>query len=210
MFGIEHFALFLTATLALNLTPGPDMIYIASRSSAQGTTAGLVSSLGIGAGCLVHVLAAAFGLSALLMMSAVAFSVVKWVGVVYLIWLGLQLIRSGWRAQERVNLPPAGLRQVFVQGVLVNVFNPKVALFFIAFLPQFAHPASEAFVWEVLFLGLIFSLCGTSVNAGVAVLSGHFGGRLGHNPKWRRWQQSLSGSVIMAMGIGLAFSERKA
>ncbi|TBU74733.1 LysE family translocator [Phytopseudomonas daroniae] len=209
MFGIEHFALFLAATLALKLTPGPDMLYIASRSSAQGTTAGLVSSLGIGAGCLVHIVAAAFGLSALLMMSAVAFSVVKWVGVVYLIWLGIQLIRSGWRIEQRTSLQEAGLRQIFLQGVLVNVFNPKVALFFIAFLPQFAHPASPAFIWEILFLGLLFTFCGTLINAGVAVLGGYFGNRVGQNPTWRRWQQSVAGAVIMAMGVGLALSERK-
>lgn len=209
MFGIEHFALFLAATLALNLTPGPDMLYIASRSSAQGATAGLVSSLGIGAGCLVHIFAAAFGLSALLMMSAVAFSVVKWVGVVYLVWLGIQLIRSGWRVEQQASLQEAGLRQIFLQGVLVNVFNPKVALFFIAFLPQFAHPASPAFIWEILFLGLLFTFCGTLINAGVTVLGGHFGSRVGQNPAWRRWQQSVAGAVIMAMGVGLAFSERK-
>lgn len=206
---IEHFAFFLAATLALNLTPGPDMLYIASRSSAQGTTAGLVSSLGIGAGCLVHIFAAAFGLSALLMMSALAFSVVKWVGALYLIWLGIQLIRSGWRSDPRVGLEPAGLWQIFWQGALVNVFNPKVALFFLAFLPQFAHPASPAFIWEILLLGLLFNLCGTLINAGVAVLCGHFGSRLGNRPHWRRWQQTGAGAVIMAMGIGLAFSERR-
>lgn len=209
MFGIEHFALFLAATLALNLTPGPDMLYIASRSSAQGTIAGLVSSLGIGTGCLVHIVAAAFGLSALLMMSAVAFGVVKWVGVIYLIWLGIQLIRSGWRVEQQTSLQKAGLRQIFLQGVLVNVFNPKVALFFIAFLPQFAHPASPSFIWEVLFLGLLFTFCGTLINACVAVLGGHFGNRVGQNPAWRRWQQSVAGAVIMAMGVGLGLSERK-
>jgi threonine/homoserine/homoserine lactone efflux protein len=209
MLGIEHFGLFLAATLALNLTPGPDMLYIASRASAQGTPAGLVSSLGIGAGCLVHALAAAFGLSALLMMSALAFSLVKWAGVLYLIWLGVQLIRAGWREAQHQTLVPARLPQVFWQGVLVNVFNPKVALFFLAFLPQFAQPDSQHFVWQMLMLGVIFSLCGTLVNAAVAALCGHFGARLGDRPSWRRWQQSGAGVLIMAMGIGLALTERR-
>ncbi len=209
MLGLEHLGLFLAATLALNLTPGPDMLYIASRSSAQGTSAGLVSSLGIGAGCLLHAVAAAFGLSALLMMSALAFSLVKWAGVLYLIWLGIQMIRSAAREQNNQALAPASLRQIFLQGVLVNVFNPKVALFFLAFLPQFAHAGSPHFVWQVLTLGLLFNLCGTLVNAGVAVLCGHFGNRLGSRPSWRRWQQSGAGAVIMAMGVGLAFTERR-
>jgi len=210
MFGIEHLGLFLVATLALNLTPGPDMLYVASRASAQGTAAGLVSSLGIGAGCLVHALAAAFGLSALLMVSALAFGVVKWVGVVYLIWLGLQLIRASGREQGSQAQDAAGLRQVFWQGLVVNVLNPKVALFFLAFLPQFVQPSAPDFVQTVLLLGLLFNLCGTLVNALVAVLCGHLGERLASRPHWRRWQQAGAGTVIMAMGIGLAFSERRA
>ncbi|UTW08499.1 LysE family translocator [Pseudomonas benzenivorans] len=209
MLGIEHFGLFLAATLALNLTPGPDMLYIASRASAQGAPAGLVSSLGIGVGCLVHALAAAFGLSALLMMSALAFTLVKWAGVLYLVWLGVQLIRAGWREAKSQALVPARLPQVLWQGVLVNVFNPKVALFFLAFLPQFASPESPSFVWQMLLLGVIFSLSGTLVNAAVAALCGHFGSRLGDRPAWRRWQQSAAGVLIMAMGIGLALTERR-
>ncbi|WPC03733.1 LysE family translocator [Pseudomonas benzenivorans] len=209
MLGIEHFGLFLVATLALNLTPGPDMLYIASRASAQGTSAGLVSGLGIGVGCLVHALAAAFGLSALLLMSALAFSLVKWAGVLYLIWLGVQLVRAAWRESPGQALAPASLSRVFCQGVLVNLFNPKVALFFLAFLPQFARPDSPNFVWQMLLLGLFFSLCGTLVNAGVALLCGHFGSRLGNRPAWRRWQQSGAGVLIMAMGIGLALTERR-
>lgn len=209
MLGLEHLPVFFAATLALNLTPGPDMLYVASRSSAQGTAAGLVSSLGIGAGCLVHALAAAFGLSALLMVSALAFSVVKWAGVVYLVWLGVQMIRSAQRDQASTALPPASLTQVFFQGLLVNVFNPKVALFFLAFLPQFAQPSSADFVWQVLVLGLLFNVCGTAINARVALLSGHFGSRLGANPKWRRWQQTGAGAVIVAMGVGLAFTQRR-
>lgn len=206
---LESLSLFFIATLALNLTPGPDMLYVASRSAAQGTAAGLMSTLGIGAGCVVHMLAAAFGLSALLMMSSVAFGVLKWLGALYLVWLGIQLIRGAWREQKRTELEPARLSRVFLQGMMVNVFNPKVALFFLAFLPQFVPAGSPSFVLQILSLGLLFNLGGCLVNAVVSVVAGRVGNRVGANPVWRRWQQTASGGLIVAMGVGLAVSGRR-
>lgn len=206
---LESLSLFFIATLALNLTPGPDMLYVASRSAAQGTAAGLMSTFGIGAGCVVHMLAAAFGLSALLMVSSVAFGVLKWLGALYLVWLGVQLIRGAWREQKRTELEPARLSRVFLQGMLVNVFNPKVALFFLAFLPQFVPAGSPNFVLQILCLGLLFNLGGCLVNAVVSVVAGRVGNRVGSNPGWRRWQQTASGGLIVAMGVGLAVSSRR-
>src|SRR5262245_35646575 len=128
---------FMTATLALNLTPGPDMLYVIARSVGQGQKAGVVSALGIGAGCLAHTFAAALGLSALLMSSAVAYDVVKYAGAVYLIYLGVRALMSKSRFERQSELKPARLSDIFYQGVVTNVLNPKVALFFLAFLPQF-------------------------------------------------------------------------
>ncbi|WP_447751475.1 LysE family translocator [Pseudomonas nicosulfuronedens] len=206
---LESLSLFFIATLALNLTPGPDMLYVASRSAAQGAAAGLMSTLGIGAGCVVHMLAAAFGLSALLMMSSVAFGVLKWLGAIYLVWLGVQLIRGAWREQKRTELEPARLSRVFLQGMMVNVFNPKVALFFLAFLPQFVPAGSPNFVLQILCLGLLFNLGGCLVNAVVSLVAGRVGNRVGSNLAWRRWQQTASGGLIVAMGVGLAVSSRR-
>lgn len=206
---LESLSLFFVATLALNLTPGPDMLYVASRSAAQGSAAGLMSTLGIAAGCVVHMFAAAFGLSALLMMSSVAFGVLKWLGALYLVWLGVQLIRGAWREREHSELEPARLSRVFLQGMMVNVFNPKVALFFLAFLPQFVPAGGPNFVGQVLCLGLLFNLGGCLVNTVVSLVAGRLGNRVGGNPMWRRWQQTASGGLIVAMGVGLAFGSRR-
>ena len=140
MLGVHHLALFVLSGLLLNVTPGPDTLYILGRSSTQGLKAGIFAALGIGAGALVHVAAAALGLSGLLAASATAFAVVKAVGALYLVYVGVGLLRSAAApvsSSVMPALPRAALRKVFLQGFLTNVLNPKVALFFLAFLPQF-------------------------------------------------------------------------
>src|SRR5581483_2126472 len=137
-------ALFLVAGLGLVLIPGPNIIYIVTRSVDQGRRAGLVSALGVEMATLVHVTAAAFGLSALLLSSALAFSVVKYVGAAYLIYLGIRTLLTRDQHQETVVVEPKSLSHIFFQGVLVNLLNPKTALFFFAFLPQFVDPARGA------------------------------------------------------------------
>ncbi len=147
MFEIHDFWVFLAAALVVNITPGPDMIYVATRSASQGRSAGVVSALAIGAGCLIHIAAAVFGLSAVLMYSATAFTIVKLAGAGYLVYLGIKALR-----ESRVPLPDkaakASLGRIFRQGVVINVLNPKVALFFLAFLPQFADQATGRFCFS--------------------------------------------------------------
>src|SRR5918995_1514221 len=149
------FALFVAAALVMLVVPGPSVLYIVARSVEGGRTSGLISVLGIQTGALVHIAFAALGLSAILASSAVAFSVVKWLGAAYLVWLGLRRIFGG-DEEEDVTIEPERLSRVYLQGVVVHVLNPKTALFFLAFLPQFVDPARGAAWTQVLLLGATF------------------------------------------------------
>src|SRR5688572_21021917 len=151
---LPQMTLFVTAALALILTPGPVVVYVVTRSLNQGRKAGLVSVLGLELGNLVHVLAAALGLSALLLSSAVAFNLVKYLGAAYLIYLGIQKLRAKDTLSEQAP-PPDSLRRIFFQGIVVAILNPKTALFFFAFLPQFVNPAAGNVALQVLVLGAI-------------------------------------------------------
>ena len=162
MLGTQHYWLFLLSGVLLNLTPGQDTLYIIGRSIAQGQRAGLLSALGISCGSVVHTLAAAFGLSAILATSAVAFSVIKFAGAAYLVYLGVKMWLERPKAQENPAAPkPAGSRGIFSAAVLTNVLNPKVALFYLAFLPQFVDPAANSKLLAFLFLGATFITTGT-------------------------------------------------
>jgi threonine/homoserine/homoserine lactone efflux protein len=198
---------FMTATLALNLTPGPDMLYIIGRSVGQGQRAGVVSAVGIGVGCLAHTFAAAFGLSALLMSSALAYDLVRYAGAVYLVYLGARVLLDKPRSQERSALNPDNLPSIFYQGVVTNVLNPKVALFFLAFLPQFAQ-GGGSLVWQIIFLGLLFNVSGTFVNIVVALLGGRIGKAFNRHPAFAQAQRRLTGVVFIALGLQLAFTKR--
>src|SRR5450755_1235569 len=161
MFGTHDLWLFVLSGLLLNITPGPDTLYIIGRSSTQGWRAGAVAALGIGAGTLVHICAAALGLSAILAASATAFTAVKFIGAAYLLYVGLSLIRSAGASQSSpsaVVARPASIRSIFIQGFLTNVLNPKVALFFLAFLPQFVSSAAPSKPAAFLFLGAVFDV----------------------------------------------------
>src|SRR5262245_58611602 len=198
---------FMAATLALNLTPGPDMLYVIARSVGQGQRAGVISALGIGAGCLAHTLAAAFGLSALLMSSAVAYDLVRYAGAIYLIYLGVRALLDKPRTEERSEIKPDSLASIFYQGVVTNVLNPKVALFFLAFLPQFAS-GGGTLAWQIIVLGLLFNISGTSVNIIVALLGGRMGKAFERRPAIAHAQRRLTGVVFIALGLRLAFSKR--
>ena len=213
MLGIHHFALFLLAGLLLNLTPGADMLFIVSRSAAQGVRAGAVAALGVGAGCLVHVVAAAAGLSALIAASATAFTVVKWLGAGYLVWLGAGLLlarRSGATpvVERAARTPAQNLRAVFLQGMLTNVLNPKIVLFFLAFLPQFVDHAGGAQGWAFLLLGVVFDVNGTLFNLGVAWLAARTGARLGRAQALGAWLRRATGLVFVGLGLRLALAAR--
>ena len=163
MFDPAPLAIFITATLALLLVPGPAVLYVVARSLEQGRTAGFVSTLGIGLASVAHVVFAALGLSALLMQSALAFSVVKYLGAAYLIYLGIRTLTSKAQASRTQAVQTMKYSQIFSQGFIVNLLNPKTALFFLAFLPQFVDPARGSVVLQIILLGMIF--------VGLAILS---------------------------------------
>jgi threonine/homoserine/homoserine lactone efflux protein len=210
MFGTHDLALFVVSGLLLNFTPGADTLYIVGRSTLQGARAGAVAALGIGAGCCVHMLAAALGLSALLAASATAFTAVKLIGAAYLVYLGISLWRSRPRAQAagRAPAPRAPMRAVFGQGVLTNVLNPKVALFFLAFLPQFVDADAPYKLVAFLFLGLVFNVNGTLWNLFVAWSAAKVGGRVAARGRAPIWLSRAAGAAFVLLGVKLALSER--
>jgi len=201
-------ALFLLAATALAVVPGPAVAYIVTQSIDQGRRAGLVSALGVASGGLVHVAAATVGLSALIASSATAFTVVKLVGAVYLIVVGIRRILSGEGEEPEPRALRAPLRRVYRQGVIVNVLNPKTALFFLAFLPQFVDPGRGA-VWpQVALLGVLFVSVAVLSDMTYALVSDAIAGRIrrtGTGAKVRRW---LTGGVFVALGITAAAARR--
>lgn len=204
-----NLALFLTASLALIVTPGPDMVYVVTRGVAQGRRVGLVSAWGACAGLLFHTALAAAGLSALLRSSATAFMVVKYVGAAYLIYLGVRafLSRESFPVAEGA-VPKAGLRKVFFQGVASNVLNPKIALFFLAFLPQFVHPATGSAASQMLVLGLSFTVLALGIFNVIAYFSGTLGELLGRKPAFANVLRWFTGSVLVGLGLRLALPNR--
>jgi threonine/homoserine/homoserine lactone efflux protein len=210
MLGTHDLALFVISGLLLNFTPGADTLYIVGRSTLQGTRAGAVAALGIGAGCCVHMLAAALGLSALLAASATAFTVVKLIGAAYLVYLGVSLWRSGPPTPAAGKAPArrAPMRIVFAQGVLTNVLNPKVALFFLAFLPQFVDADAPHKLVAFLFLGLVFNFNGTLWNLFVAWSAASIGRRVTGRGRASAWLARVAGTAFVALGIRLALSEK--
>jgi threonine/homoserine/homoserine lactone efflux protein len=201
--------LFVGAGLLLNLTPGPDLLYILGRSVSQGRAAGVLSALGIGAGCLVHVLGAGLGPSALLLALPRAYDAVRWAGAAYLVFLGVRALRSRHGALEVKDLAPVSARRVFFQGALTNVLNPKVALFFLAFLPQFADPARGPLGPQLLLLGAIFAVNGTAVCVVFALFASEVGAWLRTRYGASRLLDRLTGGLFIALGVRLALLERR-
>jgi threonine/homoserine/homoserine lactone efflux protein len=207
---MHSLALFLAAGLALNLTPGPDMLYVAARGASEGRSAGVVSALGIGAGTLVHVTLVAAGLAALLAAVPVAYLTLRLGGAAYLIYLGVRALRGGPTASVG-SLTPAPLGVIFRQGVITNVLNPKVALFFLAFLPQFVDPARGNPALQVVALGLLFDVSGTLVNLAVALGSSRVADRLRRTDEpggAGRIIQRATGGLFIALGARLAYGAR--
>ncbi len=205
-----NFLLFAFASLMLNITPGADMLYVATRSTSQGVKAGMVSALGIAAGCLVHLVAAVIGLSAIIAGSAVAFSAIKIAGAVYLFYLGYKSFFSRKNIFEiKKETANASLTSVFWQGALTNVLNPKVALFFLAFLPQFIHTGKGNTASQIILLGTWFDFSGTVVNILVAWVFGTMGNWLSGKSWFIRWQNKVTGIILIALGIRVAVSARK-
>ena len=194
-------AVFMLAALALAVVPGPAVLYIVAQSVDQGRAAGLVSALGIAVGGLVHVSAATIGLSSLLASSATAFTVVKYAGAAYLVVLGIRRLLTREQVEDEIARPPRARRRIFVDGVVVNVLNPKTALFFLAFLPQFVEPGEGAATLQILVLGLIFVAIALCSDSSWALAAGTLGSWL-RRSRWylgvKRW---VTGTVFVGLGL---------
>ena len=206
MFDLSTLMVFSAATVVFLLSPGPAVIYIVARSVDQGRLAGIVSVLGINVGALVHVAATAFGLSALLVSSSVAFNGLKFAGAAYLVYLGIQKLREGDSTNDIERTKAVSLRRLFVQGVLVNVFNPKLAAFNLSFLPQFIDPARGSVEAQVLILGGISIVLGIIMEVGYALLAGSMGDWLRENVRFLRAQRYVAGTTLIGLGLATAVS----
>ena len=211
MFGIHEIWLFIISGLLLNITPGPDTAYIVGRSIQLGWRGGVVAVLGIEAGCTLHVFAAAIGLSALLAASSMAFMLVKWAGAAYLCFIGVKMLlaRTPMLATTAANESAISMRQVFVQGALSNALNPKVALFFLAFLPQFVAADSPHKAAAFALLGLIFMFNGTLWCLGVALFTARAAGRIRKSGRVLAWINRGLGGLFCYLGARVAMTETR-
>ena len=210
MAGTQNLWLFIVAGLLLNIAPGPDSLFIMARSATQGWRAGFVACWGVGSGVFVHVFAAALGLSALLATSATAFAVVKAIGAAYLVWIGIGMLRARAEAAQAVDAAPRVLRyrDIFRQGFLTNVLNPKVALFFLAFVPQFIAPDAASKPLAFIVLGAIFDINGMLWCHGLALFTAFASSRLRVGASVGRWLNRTMGAVFVALGAKLALASR--
>ena len=204
--------LFVAAGILLNLTPGPDVLYIVTNALRSGARAGVVAALGINAGCFVHVFAAALGVSALIAASATAFTILKWIGAAYLVWIGLKILfaRAAPSATDLRELargqPVLPLRSVFIGGFLTNALNPKVAIFFLAFVPQFIAPDADNKALVFIALGSLFNVNSVFVNAGWALAAAWMATRASVQAGMH-WLDRVAGAMFVAFGLKLALSE---
>ncbi len=212
--------MFIAAGWLLNLTPGPDVLYIVSNALRSGTRAGIVAGLGITAGCFVHIFAAAVGVGALLAASATAFTVLKWVGAAYLLWMGVRMLLSrpsgnggsaaaiaAAQAAPAVAVPPS---KVFLGGFWTNALNPKVAIFFLAFVPQFIAPGADNKALAFVLLGVLFNVNAIPVNTGWAIAAGWMARRVGAVQRGMRWLDRVAGAMFIGFGLKLAFTDHPA
>jgi threonine/homoserine/homoserine lactone efflux protein len=216
---IDQLLLFIAAGLLLNLTPGPDVLYVVSNALRSGARAGVVAALGITAGCFVHILAAALGVSALMAASSTAFAVLKWLGATYLVYVGVRLLL--FKAKSAIQLEADGpgfkrasdqnsLRSVFLRGFWTNALNPKVALFFLAFLPQFIAPSMDNKPLAFLLLGLLFNFNGMWVNIGWALAAAWMAQRVDAVQRGMHWLDRVAGAMFITFGLKLALTDNPA
>ncbi len=209
--GVHDLAWFIGAGLLLNLTPGVDMALVTTRAAAHGFRSGAAAALGVGAGCMLHAAAAALGLSALLAGSATAFTLLRWVGAAYLVWMGLAMLRTRAAAGTATAAATAApsFARVFLQGFWTNALNPKVALFFLAFVPQFIAADAPHKALAFLALGVVFNVNGTLVNLGFAALAAALRQRAGDGARrLGAWLARGVGALFVLMGLKLAFGSR--
>jgi len=205
--GIENFWVFLSAGILLNLTPGQDTLFIIGQSISQGQKAGILSALGIGTGSIVHTVAAAMGLSAIITSSAVMFQVIKYLGAAYLVFLGIHAIISQRELKiSKEGFSSSNLLAVYKKGILTNILNPKVAIFYLSFLPQFINPDFPAVYISFIVLGCVFTVTGTLWCLVIAIFSAFFSKSFQENPKTSIWLHRISGSMFIGLGLNVAFT----
>ena len=209
LISLDNFLLFALASLMLNITPGNDMIFVASRSIGNGVKAGVISALGVSLGCLVHISASILGLSSIIAQSAMLFDMIKYVGACYLLYLGIKAIISKPIKYNFENSNKTANNRILFQGIVTNILNPKVALFFLAFLPQFVNMRTGSVPLQLTLLGVWFNISGTIVNILVAVTFGKMGNWLVNFPAFWKWQSKITGYVLCALGLKLALVSRK-
>lgn len=207
----QHLSLFLLAALTINILPGPDMLYIMTQSMRHGKRLGVAAALGIGSGCFVHIFAVSVGLAALLFKSALVFTIIKYLGACYLFYLGITTLIS--RPSISINNSDATIyvswKKIYLQGFITNILNPKVALFFAAFLPQFIVPYSHySIAAQVLLLGLIFNCSGTIINLIVAYFFGSAKKWISSHPIAMKIQQKITGFILIGLGTRLVVLEK--
>lgn len=208
MLGTENLLLFIVSGLILNITPGADILYILGRSGSQGFRGGSIAALGIGAGCIVHVISATVGISAIIAASATAFTVVKYIGAAYLVYIGITMFRKNkTELGEIETMPATKLSTIFWQGFLTNALNPKVAIFFLAFLPQFIAPDAGNKSLALLFLGLLFNFNGTLWNLFVAWASSSVASQIRRSSAVTKWLYRTIGALFLYFGAKLAVSQ---
>ena len=209
---LDTLLVFTVAAFVLSASPGPSNLYVLARSVSQGHRAGYVAALGLASGGLVHVAGAALGLAALFHQSATAFTIVKYIGAAYLVWLGIQCLRDGVRNQplkvETTGIAQRSKGRIFRESALVEILNPKVALFFLAFLPQFVDPAAGPVALQTLVLGLIVTATALPCDLFVAWSAGRIAGLLRRQPIWLRLQNFLSGTILIGLGAAMAVARR--
>ena len=203
---LSTLAIFIGASLVLLLTPGPAVVYIAARGVSQGWRAGVTSALAVGGGNFVHTLAATAGLSALLVASAEAFTIVKWAGAAYLVWIGVRtLLGSDTKSEEAP--PPQPLSRIARQGFVVAVLNPKTAIFFLAFVPQFVNPSHGPVAWQFLILGTLFAILGIVTDSAYGVLAGALQGLVTQRRAAQRPARLVTGTLYLGLGVSAALAE---
>jgi len=210
MLGINELWLFIVSGIVLNILPGPDSLYIIGRSSTQGFRAGSAAALGIGSGTVVHILAAAFGLSAVLATSAMAFNVIKFMGAMYLLYMAFTMLigSSKSTAIKPGEFDPVPLKTIYFQGFLTNVLNPKIALFFLAFVPQFVDPGAENKAIPFIILGIVFNVNGMIWGHFLAWSSSMASIKIKQNKTLTKWLNRTAGGIFAYFGIRLVFSEQ--
>jgi threonine/homoserine/homoserine lactone efflux protein len=208
-YSFAHWSTFLIAAVLLNLTPGPDIAYVLTHTLRSGLRAGFAALFGVWSGLFVHVVLAAIGLSAILSTSATAFLLIKWAGAVYLIWLGIQALRSnGLPMEPGAERARSSIRKIYVQGVLVATLNPKVAFFFLAFLPQFVIPGAGPASAQLFLHGFLILVVGAFIEPLILVLGAKMSNRISQNSRVVALMEKSLGALFVGLGIRIALSEQ--